>query len=903
MWEDNDAERAGDISTEKVWGNSSGEKDWKGISHESDSENPDRSKETMADDLTSKQNDQGSIAIAETKEHDSESVQGSVTITEKSADEQAEEQSMMMPDKSGKSKELTGTNAGTAATGERMLSKTVEGVLLIIGSDIWLAGIIAMLAYIVVSFVRMRSRLRTAVRLEVGADVKGWVSDAITEPFVLGIVRPRIYLPSMLEAGDLECVLCHEQAHIKRGDYLWKPFGFLILCVYWFHPLCWISYLLFCRDVEMACDEKATKNFSAQERKRYCQALLNISQGKRNFLIVTVDFGENGTKSRVKAVLAYRKPSFGVILAGMLAGLAVGFFFMTSPSGNAADAGIVPQTSETMEEDFTPEKNSLGAEENLEENSGSAKEDDQGEGKTSWDYGVGKQIGVGLEGWNFGLGDLDENGIYEYVTYGNFYDSAPENILKVYMNGECIYELREEIIDVLSWRYSDFDGDGVQELFLSLWSGDAGGNNNKYVVLKKTDGKEWKTLEERHVYPESDDSFPVQVTYKKYKKDRYMAEITLKGVKSYCYFSLEDYYKGMEKRIVSNECTADEKKALQKHLAEYEMIMQTPWEELAGKNCGSVTCWGYQEVVPDYYNGLPCLIARYGIIGMDEQDDWGRINLWFRYDKDGKVQVLHMSFDSIMDLPIDEGGWVDRREYNNYMGATEGEAYAEIAKTYYDAMLEMRKGEKASYEILDALGDTYVNEWFLDGVRNENDTPVYSLIDLNDDGKEEFLIGCWHRPGLEYNDVYTWKDGVAYLLTEPHVGYRGGSRVVCKNGAIMDDTAWFNFEGSNTRFWRLPPNGTDMEVEEWLTHTLLSFDESEKEVHLYYRKLPHADQIISKEEYEAILSGEVEGYKKIRPNTTELTPESIETLRAEKAQNIRNQNSPGERNGDMGAGK
>lgn len=329
--EGHDAERANAISAGKTWENPSEENSWQTFSRENDGENMAHVEETTAEGLASKRKDNGSTAFSETKEHDLESVQASVPVNEKSA----EELSMRKPGESVKSKGFGETDEHAAATAEGILKGKLQGVLLMIGSGIWLAGIIAMLAYAAISFVRLRSRLRTAVRLEVGTGVKAWVSDAITEPFVLGIVSPRIYLPSTLEAGDLECVLGHERAHVKRGDYLWKPFGFLILCVYWFHPLCWISYLLFCRDVEMACDEKATKDFIAQERKRYCQALLNISQGKKDSLIGTVAFGENGTKSRVKAVLNYKKPSLWMILAGTLAGFAVGFLFMTSPNGNS----------------------------------------------------------------------------------------------------------------------------------------------------------------------------------------------------------------------------------------------------------------------------------------------------------------------------------------------------------------------------------------------------------------------------------------------------------------------------------------------------------------------------------------------------------------------------------------
>ena len=911
------------------------------IGREKDGENVTYAEGTTDEGAVSKQNDQECIAISETKEHSLESISGH-EITTAVIDQQTGGQRKMMPDESETIGKVTETDESIAAMGENILRKTLEGVLLIIGSDIWLTGIIAMLAYVTISFVRLRIRLRTAARLEESAGGKVWMSDAITEPFVLGIVKPRIYLPSRLEAGDLDCVLCHERAHVKRGDYLWKPLGFLILCVYWFHPLCWISYLLFSRDVEMACDEKATKDFDVQERKRYCQALLNLGQGKKNSLIGTVAFGENGTKARVKAVLDYKKPSVWVILAGMLACLAMGIFFMSSPSGNAANADDAEKSSKTVEGKDAFEEKPSDEEEGLEKSSGSAGKDDQalalidfdgdgkadevqvqvvledgqyfdevivllgngetyslrysgrtdgakdtlrvdtgritekektdivlqitdgkenygssdvhviglaetsdgkelkelltildagqnsrdyekyqdtmlsaelinatismterdelvrrlssidrdavcitvinsyydgellnlavqayvyydhGEWKTSWDYGVGKQIGVGLEGWNFGLGDLDENGIYEYVTYRHFYGSAPENILTVYLNGECIYELRKEIIDILNWRYSDFDGDGVQELFLSLWSGGTKGNKNDYVVLKKTGLREWKALEEKHAYPESADSFPIQVTY---KKNQGMAEITLKGFRSYCDFSLEDYCKGMEKRIASHECTADEKRALQKNLAEYKKILQTPWEELAGKECGSVNRWGLKEVVPDYYDGLPCLMATYGIIGMDEQDDWGRIKLWFRYDKDGKTQVLMMLFDSIMSLPVGEGGWgyqVIRPDTTELTPEGIETLRTGKAKNMQDQSMEIIAPDRS--EVLSAYYGLIhlAEEAIYDPQAFGDNRKLYQ----DSEGKDLFSQELWHLfDGRNNNNDIAWQN-IGYLMRD-----------------------------------------------------------------------------------------------------------------------------------------
>ena len=369
---DNHAERAQDISAEKSWKNPSEENAGKTSSYDNDGISSAGMEEFVGNDVMPQQNDQYDNATSKMEGIHSEGLSGNEITTAKTG-QQADGQGEWMSAHSGAAEgnavtneniaasgenavtaegitaageDNTATGENNAATPESMLRKMFEGVLLTVGSSVWMVGILAMLAYVIFSYVRLYRKVRTAARLESDRGVTVWMSDAITEPFVLGIVRPSIYVPSTIGESDLECVLSHERAHVRRGDYLWKPIGFLILCIYWFHPLCWISYLLFCRDVEMACDEKATKDFDMEERKRYCQTLLNLSQGKKNTLIGTVAFGENGTKSRVKAVLNYKKPSFWIILAGVLACLAVGIFFMTNRNSSGKSEGDPSQTAD-----------------------------------------------------------------------------------------------------------------------------------------------------------------------------------------------------------------------------------------------------------------------------------------------------------------------------------------------------------------------------------------------------------------------------------------------------------------------------------------------------------------------------------------------------------------------------
>ena len=192
---------------------------------------------------------------------------------------------------------------------------------------VWLAGIAALLLYAAVSALRLRLRVRTAVRLEQNV----YQSEFVSSPFILGVIRPRIYLPFGLEAGAQAMVLAHERAHLRRGDQLWKPLGYLILAAYWFNPLCWLAYILFCRDIEAACDEKVVRELGEGCKAAYSRALLACSVPRKLITACPLAFGETGVKSRIKSVLNYKKPAFWLVLAAVLVSAAVAVCFLTDP--------------------------------------------------------------------------------------------------------------------------------------------------------------------------------------------------------------------------------------------------------------------------------------------------------------------------------------------------------------------------------------------------------------------------------------------------------------------------------------------------------------------------------------------------------------------------------------------
>ena len=216
-------------------------------------------------------------------------------------------------------------------------------------SILWCAGLAGMVLYTLVSYRRLSRRVKGAIRI----DGNLYQGAAIPTPFVLGVLRPRIYLPNTLSREDMPYVIAHERAHIRRRDPLWKALGFGLLCIYWFQPLLWLGYALFCRDMELACDEKVASALSPSHRANYSQALLNCSAGRRFLAACPVAFGEVGVKERVKRVLSFRRPTLRAVLAAVLICAVIAVCFLTNPVTPEPPKVTVAQMSITAE-DVTP---------------------------------------------------------------------------------------------------------------------------------------------------------------------------------------------------------------------------------------------------------------------------------------------------------------------------------------------------------------------------------------------------------------------------------------------------------------------------------------------------------------------------------------------------------------------
>lgn len=202
---------------------------------------------------------------------------------------------------------------------------------------VWLIGLGAMLLYALASYLRLRRRV--SVSLPIQDNI--YLCDAISSPFILGVVKPHIYLPSGLDEVQRQNVLSHERAHLARRDHWWKPLGFALLAVYWFNPVLWLAYTLLCRDIELACDERVIRTMDESAVKTYSTVLLACSMPRKAVITCPLAFGEVGVKERVRNALHYKKPAFWVVAASVAVCVVVAVCFLTNPPTDTDAAGLV----------------------------------------------------------------------------------------------------------------------------------------------------------------------------------------------------------------------------------------------------------------------------------------------------------------------------------------------------------------------------------------------------------------------------------------------------------------------------------------------------------------------------------------------------------------------------------
>ena len=215
----------------------------------------------------------------------------------------------------------------TSFAPEPIASANPLQIVIPVAANLWLLGVVVILAYTAISYLILRRKLRMAVIVRDNI----FQCETVRSPFVLGILKPKIYLPYTLSGEALTHVVAHEHAHISRKDHWWKPLGFLLLTLHWFNPLMWVAYILLCRDIELACDEKVIARLGGAQRADYTQALVACSVNRFHVAACPLAFGEVGVKERVKSILNYRRPAFWIIVTAIILCGVVAICFLTDP--------------------------------------------------------------------------------------------------------------------------------------------------------------------------------------------------------------------------------------------------------------------------------------------------------------------------------------------------------------------------------------------------------------------------------------------------------------------------------------------------------------------------------------------------------------------------------------------
>ena len=232
-------------------------------------------------------------------------------------------------------------------------------------SLVWCCGMVLLIICAMGSVVKLHKLVNEAVCVRENI----YICDAVKSPFILGIFRPRIYFSSALREREMDYILAHESAHLKRKDHWWKALGYLLLCIHWFNPLCWVAYSLLCKDIELACDEKAAKNMTFHEKKEYAKVLLSCAGQRSLIMVCPLAYGEVGVKERVKSVLNYKKPTLWIMIATAAVLVILAVCFLTNPTkGDVELQNPIDENKDVYESVNSPSTEQMPSEEMQEEN-------------------------------------------------------------------------------------------------------------------------------------------------------------------------------------------------------------------------------------------------------------------------------------------------------------------------------------------------------------------------------------------------------------------------------------------------------------------------------------------------------------------------------------------------------
>lgn len=349
-------------------------------------------------------------------------------------------------------------------------------IIIWVAALVWIVGIVLFQTYTLVSYMELRRKVRISIpfrssrqqlsrQLEWGENLKIYrkiyVCDQMKSPFILGILNPKIYLPAGMDEAAYENIIQHEATHLKRGDQFWKPLGYLLMSVYWFQPLSWVAYVFFCKDMELACDERATMGMRKAEKASYCQTLLACSTNRQIFAACPIAFGEIGVKERVKHVLNYKKPAFGIVLVACVVCIVTVVCFLTNPKvENGNDSQSVNGTEETAATDVVSGTESGNTD--IPESSDNVFEQSFGETEENQAY---EQV-------------LDE---YRDMVQNRFYlDVLNTDEREKSFGPDIGSEIRMRVQNVF-YAFYDIDGNETEELIIAAGEQGIGVGNPKFM--------------------------------------------------------------------------------------------------------------------------------------------------------------------------------------------------------------------------------------------------------------------------------------------------------------------------------------------------------------------------------------------------------------------------------------
>ena len=485
-------------------------------------------------------------------------------------------------------------------------------------SIIWIAGILGFVIYGIVCYLRLKKTISASVK----ENSNVWICDEIDSPFIFGIIRPRIYLPSYLNGEMKKYVLKHEYAHLKRHDHWWKPLGFALLAVHWFNPLCWIAYILFGWDVELATDEKAIMDMEKEDKVGYSKTLLSLSSPRNLISACPVAFAEIGVKNRVKNIISYKKPAFWLIATGIVCCCTLSGCFLTNPSEKTAEIAQAASDEEQEVNAYETESVEETAQTEMEQAETEQPEIDQ----TATDLGTPAF-----------QGDINGNGTDDFIfyTYENDDEFGPVRWFLV-IDEKVVYEDTMDIIgDFTVWNL-DIDNEGSEELIIAMNPHVNGSPLTTYEVLKQN-GASWTALQNSDEFGMTDyngdpnNSFPIRVIL---GKDLKTGEISIDGNDQKITFDLEDNYRKLAVDEEGNDIGDFAQKFLDGKVE-------------AGYEIGRTADWGIWDLKPAKLDGRNCLIARQGLCGKDtgKFDMYGTLDIYFDYDASGNINILKTVFN------------------------------------------------------------------------------------------------------------------------------------------------------------------------------------------------------------------------------------------------------------------